>query len=1055
MGFSQFFITRPIFASVLSIFIALVGALAGLTLPIAQYPDIVPPTVQVSAVFPGADAETVAQTVAVPLEREINGVENMLYMSSACSANGTMNLTVTFKVGTDLDTAQVLVQNRVAIAEAALPEEVRRQGVRVLKKSPDMMLLINLVSPDGRYDANFLDNYMLLQVRDVIARVPGVGDASAFGSEYAMRVWLDPDKLQTMGLTVEEVIGAIREQNVVVAAGAVGKEPAPQGTERELTVSTQGRLQTPEQFADIIVKRGARGESVRLSAVARLETGAKEYTMSTKVDGMNAATLAVFQAPGSNALSTAEAVHRTMDELAKAFPEGIEYRIVYDTTTFVEESVATVLHTLIEAAILVVLVVLLFLQNWRSTLIPMLAVPVSLLGTFAVMQLMGFTLNNLTLFGLVLAIGIVVDDAIVVIEAVELKMSQGMSALAATQEAMREVSGALVAIAIVLTVVFLPTAFIPGISGLFYQQFAVTIAVATIISAFNSLTLSPALCALLLKPHGAKRDPLEWLIHWTLGWFFHLFNKAFDLGTAWYAKTVRILCRGAFLVLIVYGGLLFATAWGFRQVPAGFVPEQDKGALMILALLPEASSKQRTNAFAEQLNEAIKTHPGVKHTVSIQGYSLLTGGAMTNAASIFVILDDFQDRKDPTKSANAILRQLHGQLRNAPEGLVMIFGPPPVNGLGATGGYKLLVQDTLGQGTTALEGAMRALVSSLTAQSEIQSASSTFRSDTPRLFVDIDREKAKSMGVSLASVSMTLQTLLGSAYVNDVTLFGRSYQVKAQAEPEFRQNREDLLRPRVRNAVGEMVPLGAFVTVSDRTGPATVTRFNSLASADVTITPAAGVSSGAAMALAQQLAQDTLPTGFTISWTDIAFQELAAGNVALLIFPLSVLFVFLVLSAQYESWSLPLAIILIVPMCLLSSIMGLYARGMTNDIFVQIGFIVLVGLACKNAILIVEFAKQIMDKGLNRLDAAVEAARLRLRPILMTSAAFTMGVVPLMLGTGAGAEMRVSLGNAVFFGMLGVTIFGILLTPVFFVVILALSGKKSSSDPGTQNGSSG
>ena len=1050
MNISQFFITRPIFASVISIFITLLGIIAGLTLPIAQYPEIVPPTVQVSAIYPGADAETVVQTVAVPIEKEINGVENMLYMTSQAASNGQLSLTVTFKVGTNLDTAQVLVQNRVAIAESQLPEEVRRQGVRVLKKSPDMMMLINLVSPDGRYDANYLDNYMLLQVRDVIARVPGVGDASAFGSEYSMRLWLDSDKLDTLKLTVEDILGAVREQNVVVAAGAVGKEPAPAGNERELTVTTRGRLRTPEEFAAIIVKRGQRGETVRLGEVARIEIGAKDYNMSTIVDGIPAATMSVFQAPGSNAIATAEAIHRTMDKLAASFPEGLEYRIVYDTTGFVKESVETVLHTLVEAALLVVLVVLLFLQNWRSTLIPMIAVPVSILGTFAVMKLVGFTLNNLSLFGLVLAIGIVVDDAIVVLEAVEVKIAEGLSPLEATRAAMHEVSGALVAIAVVLSVVFVPTAFIPGMSGLFYQQFAITIAVSTIISAVNSLTLSPALCALLLKPHGAKKDILQVLIDLVIGWFFKLFNKAFDAGTAVYGRIVHTLCRISLVVLLVYAGLLYATYLGFQRVPTGFIPEQDKGVLMMMAMLPEGSSKQRTDAFTAQINSILREVKGVRHTVTINGYSLLSSGASTNSGSIFVILDDFEERHSPELTSSRILRTIQQGTRALPEGLVLVFGPPPVNGLGSTGGYKLYVQDTVGSDVRALEGATAALSEALTKQSAILAANTSFRANTPRLRVEIDSEKAKGMGVSLTSVYTTLQSLLGSAYVNDVTLYGRSFQVKAQAEPGQRLTREDLLKPKVRNAAGDMVPLGAFMTVQDRTGPATVTRFNALPSADLTILPAPGVSSGSAIATAEATAAAALPNGFKTSWTDIAYQEIAAGNTAALIFPLSVLFVFLVLSAQYESWSLPMAIVLIVPMCLFASIMGLMWRGMQNDIFAQIGFIVLVGLACKNALLIVEFARQLQDsKGLSRVEAAVEASKLRLRPILMTSAAFTMGVVPLMTSSGAGAEMRISLGNAVFFGMLGVTLFGIFLTPVFYAVIMALSPapKKATEEP--------
>lgn len=1044
MNFAQFFITRPIFASVLSIVIVLLGLISVITLPIAQYPEIVPPTISVSAVFPGADAETVADTVAAPIEQEVNGVENMIYMSSQSANDGTMVLTVTFEVGTDLDTAQVLVQNRVAVAEAKLPEEVKRLGVTVKKKSPDMMLLINLVSPNGTYNYDYLNNYMVLRVRDEITRVQGVGDVTIFGAEYAMRIWLDPQRLAAVGLTVAEVQSAVREQNVQVAAGAVGQLPTPEGTELQLTLTTKGRLQDPLEFENIVIKRGTDGQLVRIRDVGRVELGAKDYNMSAEVDGMPAATIAAFQQPGSNAITTAEAIYRKMDQLSEDFPADLEYRIVYDTTGFVKESVITVFHTLLEAAILVILVVLLFLQNWRATIIPMVAVPVSIIGTFAVMKLMGFSLNNLSLFGLVLAIGIVVDDAIVVVEAVELKMSEGMEALEATREAMREVSGALVAIAVVLSVVFIPTAFIPGMSGLFYKQFALTIAVSTVLSAFNSLTLSPALCALLLKPHGAKKDILQKTLDLLFGWLFKAFNKLFDLGTVAYGGVVRSMCRISLLVLAVYGGLLYLTYLGFASVPVGFIPNQDKGYAMVMCQLPEGASRLRTDEVMRRVVEDVQSVDGVAHYVLISGYSLLSGAAGSNYATLFVVLDEFEEREEHGHSADHVIATLNGRFRAYPEAILMAFGAPPVNGLGSTGGSKLYIQDQGGLGMLALSEITSELARSAMSQPEIASASSTFRADTPKLFVDIDREKAKAMGVSLSNVYGALATYLGGSYINDVTLFGRSYQVKAQAESDARVNRADVLRLQTTNATGEPVPLGAFTTIRDTSGPATVTRFNMAPSADLNIVPAPGVSSGTVISMIEDLAAQVLPAAMATSWTEIAFQQVRAGNLALLIFPLSVLFVFLVLAAQYESWSLPLAIIMIVPMCLLASIGGLYSLGRENDIFTQIGFVVLVGLACKNAILIVEFAKQIQERtGKDRIDAAVEAAKVRLRPILMTSAAFSLGVVPLMIGTGPGAEMRNSLGTAVFYGMVGVTIFGIFLTPVFYSVIMWFSrGKK-------------
>jgi multidrug efflux pump len=1051
MNIPQFFISRPIFAAVLSIVIVIMGLISLLGLPIAQYPEIVPPTISVTANYPGADAQTVAETVAQPIEKEVNGVEKMIYMQSQSASDGSMVLTVSFEVGTNLDTAQVLVQNRVAIAEAKLPEEVRRLGVTVKKKSPSLMMLINLVSPDGRYDVQYLDNYMLLQVRDVLARIPGVGDVAPFGSEYSMRIWLDPQKLAARGITPDDIIKAVQEQNIQVGAGSLGQMPSPGTTELQLNLMVRGRLGTETEFNNIIIKRGDQGQLVLLKDVARAEIGAKDYNISTSVDGMPAGTVTIYQQPGSNAIATAEAVYAAMEELSQRFPEGLEYRIVYDTTGFVEESVATVFHTLFEAAFLVILVVLIFLQNWRSTLIPMVAVPVSLIGTFAVMSAMGFSLNNLSLFGLVLAIGIVVDDAIVVVEAVELKIAAGMAPLQATREAMNEVSGALIAIAIVLTVVFVPTAFIPGMSGLFYKQFALTIAVATIISAFNSLTLSPALCALLLPPHGAKKDILQRTIDLLFGWLFFAFNKAFDFGTGLYAAFVRTLCRVAALVLLVYGGLLFLTYLGFTAVPTGFIPDQDKGYSVVVVQLPEGASRHRTDSVVNQVIDQVTKIEGVAHYVALNGYSTLTGAAASNMATVFVIFDDFHHRSTPELSANSLIAQMRAGFRNIPEAAIAAFGAPPVDGLGTTGGFKFYLQDRGSLGPAALQEVTAELGTGVMSTGLFAGTNSTFRADSPKVFLDIDREKVQTLGVSLGTVYTALSSYLGSFYINDLTLYGQSFQVKAQAEVDKRASRADIAQLQVVNNRGDLVPLSSFMDVRNSAGPSGVIRFNMFPSADSTILPYPEVSSATAIAAVGDLADQSLPPSMSIAWTEIAFQQLRAGNVALLIFPLSALFVFLVLAAQYESWSLPLAIILIVPMCLLASIAGLFAFGMPNDIFTQIGFVVLVGLACKNAILIVEFAKQIQDqKGITPMDAAVDAARIRLRPIIMTSAAFTLGVVPLMLGSGAGAEMRVSLGTAVFFGMLGVTIFGIFLTPVFYTAIMYLFGGGKKSEAAAQ-----
>jgi multidrug efflux pump len=1049
MKFSHFFIDRPIFATVLSVVILVAGGLALLGLPISQYPDIVPPTVQVTARYPGADPKVIADTVATPIEQEVNGVQDMLYMSSQSTGDGTMTLDVTFKLGTNLDIAQNLVQNRVATAEPRLPETVRSLGVTTKKKSPNLMMVVNLISPDNTYDQTYISNYAFLQIRDVLSRIEGVGDVLVLGArEYSMRVWLDPDRMWSRQLTTDDVVKAIRGQNVQVAAGRLGQEPAPAGTEVELSVNTQGRLITPEQFGQILLKHGERGELVYLGDVARVELGARDNSVASYLDGKPSQALVIYQTPGANAVATAHRVSAAMEELAKRFPKGLEYKIVYNTTTFVEKSIEAVEHTLIEAIVLVLIVVLVFLQTWRATLIPMIAVPVSLVGTFAVMAGLGFSLNNLTLFGLVLAIGIVVDDAIVVVEAVEHNIAHGMNPKEATRKAMDSVGGAVVAIAVVLSAVFIPTAFISGITGQFYRQFALTIAVATLISAFNSLTLSPALAVLLLKPHSAKKDLIARGLDLLLGWFFRLFNNAFGAATNAYASIVRRLLRLAAVVLLVYVGLLVLTALGFKTVPVGFIPAQDQGYLIGLAQLPDGASLQRSDEVRRKMVEVASEVPGVGHTVEFTGFSGLDGTNRSNTVTTFLVLDDFEERvKDPKQNGFAILAEVQRRFAAIQEGRALVFPPPTVQGIGNAGGFKLQVQDRRAAGLPALQAATDALVGKTIAQPGIATAFTTFRSQSPELYLDIDRRKAETLGVPISSIFDTLQGYLGSTYVNDFNFLNRVYQVNIQADNEFRLQPESIRSLYTRNQNNDMVPLSTLLNVTETSGSDKVMHYNLYPSADVNGVPQPGFSSGQAMALMQQLATETLPQQFGYEWTELALQQQLAGNSAVYIFPLCVLLVLLALAAQYESWTLPFAIILIVPMCLLAAIAGVFMRGMDNNIFTQIGFVVLVGLACKNAILIVEYAKQQMDAGVERHQAAVEASRLRLRPILMTSFAFTMGVWPLVIALGPGSEMRQALGTAVFTGMLGVTFFGIFLTPVFFSVMMKFFGPKSASGP--------
>ncbi len=1048
MNFSRFFVDRPIFAAVLSIVITMLGALSYLVLPVAQYPDVVPPTVVVTATYPGADAKTLAEVVSTPLEQEINGVENMLYVSSSSTADGRVQITVTFKLGTDLDQAQVLVQNRVNAALPRLPEDVRRLGVMAQKRSPDLTLAAQFFSPDGSRDVSYLANYVTLQIQNEIARLPGVAEASSLGGlDYSMRLWLDPDKIASRQLTAGDVVRAVREQNVQVAAGSLGQQPAPAGTAFQYTLTAQGRLVTVEQFEDIVVKTGETGDVVRLKDVARVELGAKDYASKTYMDGKNAVSLRVFQLPGSNALDTADEVYRALARLKERFPPGVDYRINYDTTQFVRASMKSVLVTLIEAVLLVVIVVVVFLQTWRASIIPLLAVPVSLIGTLAVMKLFGFSLNNLSLFGLVLSIGIVVDDAIVVVENVERNIAEGLNPREATIKAMGEVSGAVIAVALVLCAVFVPTAFISGITGQFYLQFALTIAVSTVISAFNSLTLSPALCALLLQPHHKKTDIVTTVLDFLFGWFFRLFNKSFTWASAFYANWVRRFLRISALVLLVYGGCVWL-AWGtFKAVPTGFIPSQDMGYLICVVQLPDGSSFERTDAVVRKVDAIAQKIPGVAHTFAISGYSSVLQANQPNVGAAFFVLDKFDNRKDPNLKGEKLLANIRQQLAQIQDARVIVLPPPALRGLGSAGGFRIQVQDLNNAGLESLQVATSRLLEAMQKDPELISLITGFKANVPQYNIRIDRAQAKTMDVSLSDINEALQVYLGSIYVNDFNLFGRTYQVMAQADPMYRVNPEDINRLKTRNGKGEMVPLSALVEVTKVGGADRVQRYNLYYSADINGNTLPGVSSGEMIAKVEKLAKEHLPDGYSIEWTDLTYQQILAGNTIVYIFPLCVVFVFLVLAALYESWGLPLAIILIVPMCLLSALGGVWLKSMDNNVFTQIGLVVLVGLAAKNAILIVEFAKQRQDAGMSRFEAAVEACQLRLRPILMTSFAFILGVLPLVLATGAGAEMRRALGTAVFYGMIGVTIFGLIFTPVFYVVIRKFSERKKAAEP--------
>jgi hydrophobe/amphiphile efflux-1 (HAE1) family protein len=1038
MRLSHFFIDRPIFAAVVSIVFLILGAVSADRLPVAQYPDIAPPVINVSGQYPGASPEVVASTVVAPLEQQINGVEHMLYISSNSTGDGRFTISVTFDLGTNLDIAQVQVQNRVAIVQPRLPVDVRNIGVTVAKASPDLMMVVHLYSPDKSRDALFITNYANVSVIDILSRIEGVGSITVFGGrDYSMRVWLDPDRLQSLALTAGDVVAALQGQNVQVAAGVLNQPPIGSQRAFQLSIQTLGRLADPGEFGNIVVKRS--GDAVvRLKDVGRVELAGLDYNVNSYLDRDPAVGLGVFQLPGSNALATAKALQSTMEDLSKNFPPGLKYTIIYNPTQFIQQSVDAVVETILEAVVLVVLVVILFLQTWRAAVIPIVAIPVSLIGTFFFMAMFGFSLNNLSLFGLVLAIGIVVDDAIVVVENVERNIAAGLSPRDAARRTMDEVAAALVAIALVLSAVFVPSAFIIGISGQFYRQFALTIAGATIISLIVSLTLSPALCALLLKPHGAERKVRWWT--YPVDGLFRLFNFGFDSMAIGYGWLAGRLVRVSALMLLFYAAVIAFGLNEFRKTPVGFIPQVDAGYLIIVTQLPPAAALARTDEVNRRAVDLAMQVPGVAHAVNLVGFSGATFTNASNSGAVFVPLEPFEVRaKDPNKSASVIQRALFAKLATIQDALVLVVAPPPVRGIGTAGGFRMMVEDRAGRGPAELQGAVFAMMGRAAQTPGLMQVFSLFENSTPQLYLDIDRVKAQMLGVNVTEVFAALQTYLGSSYVNDFNILGRTFRVTAQAEGANRMDPRDALKIRVRNSHGDAVPLGSFTTVRDIAGPSRVPRYNLYPAAELDGAAAPGYSQGQALDIMQKLAAETLPSGFGYEWTTLAFQQIRAGNTAIFAFGLGVVFVFLVLAAQFESLTLPLAVILIVPMCLVASISGIILRGQDNNILTQVGFIVLIGLAAKNAILIVEFAGQLEGQGRDRFAAATQAARLRMRPILMTSLAFILGVVPLVWATGAGAELRQALGTAVFAGMLGVTIFGLLFTPVFYVVCRRLA----------------
>ena len=1034
----RFFVTRPIFAIVVALLTTILGIVSYTQLPVEQYPEIAPPSIVVRANYPGADAETIAATVATPLEQEINGVEGMIYMSSYSSADGAMSLTVTFELGTDLDAAQVLVQNRVAIAEPRLPQEVRALGVTTTKSSPDLMMVVHMLSPDASFDQLYVSNYARSRVRDRLVRLDGVGDLLIFGErEFSARVWLDPDKLSSLGLTSADVVNALREQNVQVSGGSLGAPPNETENAFQVAITTQGRLESPREFGRVIVKASEEGRVVRVRDVARVEIGARSYVTNSYLNNKPAVALGIFQRPGSNALASAEEILDVMEELSADFPQGLEYQVVYNPTEFIEASVNAVYRTLFEAVLLVVLVIIVFLQNWRTAVIPLLAIPVSLIGTFAIMLALGYSLNLLTLFGLILAIGIVVDDAIVVVENVERNIANGMSPREASARTMDEVQSAVIGTTLVLIAVFVPAALIPGITGQFYRQFAVTISVATVISTVNSLSLTPALAASVLKPAGAAPgfNPLS-LITTPL---VNGFNNAFEKMSDGYAKVIRWLVGSTaplFLACSVFAGLLAGTWWLNSQVPTGFIPEADQGYAIVVVQLPEGASLDRTDAVIQRATEIALETPGITNAVAFAGFSGATFTNASNQGVIFTTFESFEDRLEKGLPAHAIVGQLFGRMQALREAFIIAIAPPAVRGVGNGGGFKLQLKENESADMGRVLNSAYAIMGASATRDEVQQVFTTFSANSPQVYLEIDRVRAQMLNVPIGAIFETLAINLGSAYVNDFNAFGRLFQVRAQADEPFRLDQKDISDLRVRSATGALVPLGTLVEIVDTAGPTLVQRYNQQVSVPVQGSAAPGISTGQALQVMEQLADQIIPPGVDYEWTELAYQERNQGDTAAYIFAFSILFAFLFLAALYESWVLPFAIVLVVPLAVLGALGGVLWRGMDNNILTQVGLIVLVGLAAKNAILIVEFAKQAEEeRGLSIMDAAIEASKTRLRPILMTAFAFILGVLPLMVAVGPGSEMRQSLGTAVFFGMSGVTLLGLFFTPVFYVLL--------------------
>lgn len=1044
MNISRFFVDRPIFAGVISLLIFIAGLLAMFQLPISEYPEVSPPSVVVNASYPGANPKVIAETVARPLEEQLSGVENMIYMFSQATTDGRMTLTVTFKIGTDPDLAQQMVQNRVSQALPRLPDVTRQTGVTVVKSSPDLTMVVHLISPDKSYDELYLRNYAVMNIKDELAKVSGVGMVRLFGSgDYAMRIWLNPEKIAERNLTANDVTNAIREQNVQVAAGIIGGAPISSAIEVQLPVNAKGRLETPEEFGDIVIRAGANGEITRLKDVARVELGPAEFALNSMLDNQPAVAIPIFQSPGANAIQISDAVRATMAELKQRFPAGVDYEVVYDPTIFVKDSIKSVIKTLLEALALVVIVVVVFLQTWRASIIPLLAVPVSIVGTFALMWAFGFSINTLSLFGLVLAIGIVVDDAIVVVENVERNIEEGLSPLAATYKAMQEVSGPIIAISLTLVAVFVPIAFVSGLTGQFYKQFALTIAISTVISAINSLTLSPALAALLLKSHDAPKDRLTRIMDKVFGRFFGWFNRSFTRSSGSYSTSIGKLLGRKGLTVGVYVLLLGIIGVGFNTIPKGFVPPQDKQYLIGFAQLPDGATLDRTQAVIREMGEIGLAEAGVEAAVQFPGLSINGFTNSSSAGIVFLTLDPFDQRQGDELSASAIAQKLQMKYAGIEEAFIAIFPPPPVRGLGTTGGFKLQIEDRAGLGYEKLADVVAQVQQKAWQRPELTGVYSNYKINVPQLYADVDRTKAKQLGLNVKDVFDTMQVYLGSLYVNDFNQFGRTYQVIAQADAEFRNTASDALNLKVRNVNGDMVPLGSVLRMEESYGPESATHYNGYLAADLNGNAAPGYSSGQAQDAISEILAETLPPGMVFEWTDLTYQQVLAGNTAVIIFPLCLLLVFLVLAAQYESLALPLVVISIVPLSILAALFGVWVTNGDNNIFTQISLFVLAGLASKNAILIVEFARELEQRGMETYQAAITASRMRLRPILMTSFAFIMGVLPMVFSSGAGAEMRNVMGIAVFSGMLGVTFFGLFFTPIFYVLLRRLEGNRS------------